>query len=46
MARRDRCPSEIDVIRRAEEEEARCRLPPSSVPTVVDVDALKPVDDL
>jgi serine/threonine-protein kinase SRPK3 len=36
---------EIDVIRRAEEEEARRRLPPSSVPTVVDVDALKPVND-
>jgi serine/threonine-protein kinase SRPK3 len=36
---------EIDVIRRAEEEEARRRLPSSSVPTAIDVDALKPVDD-
>ena len=35
----------IDVIRCVEEEEARHRLPPSSVPTVVDVDALKPVND-
>jgi serine/threonine-protein kinase SRPK3 len=44
---------EIDVIRRAEEEEARRRLPPSSPSTASgvsylggpDVDALKPVDD-
>ena len=36
---------EVDVIRRAEEEEARGRLPPSSAPPVTDVDALKPVDD-
>jgi serine/threonine-protein kinase SRPK3 len=36
---------EIDIIRRAEEEEARRRLPPSSAPSLADVDALKPVDD-
>ncbi|KAI9453429.1 kinase-like protein [Russula earlei] len=36
---------EVDVIRRAEEEEARRRLPSSSAPSVADVDALKPVDD-
>jgi serine/threonine-protein kinase SRPK3 len=36
---------EIDVIRRAEEEEARRRLPSSSAPVIADVDALKPVDD-
>jgi len=35
---------EVDVILRAEEEEARRRLP-SSAPSVADVDALKPVDD-
>ncbi|KAH9958529.1 kinase-like domain-containing protein [Lactifluus volemus] len=36
---------EIDIIRRAEEEEARRRLPPSTAPSLADVDALKPVDD-
>jgi serine/threonine protein kinase len=36
---------EIDIIRRAEEEEARRRLPQSSAPPLADVDALKPVDD-
>jgi serine/threonine-protein kinase SRPK3 len=36
---------EIDIIRRAEEEEARRRLPPSSAPSLADADALKPVDD-
>ena len=36
---------EIDIIRRAEDEEARRRLPLSSAPPVTDIDALKPVDD-
>jgi serine/threonine-protein kinase SRPK3 len=36
---------EVDVIRRAEEEEARRRSPQSSAPAVTDIDALKPVDD-
>jgi len=36
---------EVDVILRAEEEEARRRLPSSSAPSVADLDALKPVDD-
>jgi len=36
---------EVDIIRRAEEDEARRRLPPSSPALLTDVDALKPVDD-
>jgi serine/threonine-protein kinase SRPK3 len=36
---------EIDVIRRAEEEEARRRSPQTSAPSATDIDALKPVDD-